>query len=74
AEDIYIKFKKPVSWIKGYLKSFGVYQIYLKNDPENAKASLDKVEQRLINALGGSSETIVELSLKYYCLLATKPE
>ncbi|XP_038643785.1 putative methyltransferase DDB_G0268948 isoform X2 [Scyliorhinus canicula] len=31
-------------------------------------------KERFINALGGSSETIVEFSLKYFCLLASKPE
>ncbi|XP_041057143.1 putative methyltransferase DDB_G0268948 isoform X1 [Carcharodon carcharias] len=74
AEDIYIKLKKPVSWFISYLRSSVLYQTYLKNDPENAKASLEKTEQRLLNTMGVSSETVVEFGVKYFCLLASKPE
>ncbi|XP_038643818.1 putative methyltransferase DDB_G0268948 [Scyliorhinus canicula] len=74
AEDIYIKLKKPISWFIGYLNSSVIYKAYLKNDPENAKATLEKTEQRLLKTLGVSSETIVEFSIKYFCLLASKHE
>ncbi|XP_067892067.1 putative methyltransferase DDB_G0268948 isoform X1 [Heterodontus francisci] len=74
AEDIYVKFKMPVSGIIGFLKSLSFYQAYLRKDPENAKASLERTEQRLLKAMGVSSETAVEFSVKYFCLLASKPE
>ncbi|XP_078085185.1 uncharacterized protein LOC144503927 isoform X1 [Mustelus asterias] len=74
AEDIYVKLKKSISWFIRYLNSSVLYQSYQKEDPENAKASLEKVEQRLLNALGVSSETVVEFSMKYFCVLASKPE
>ncbi|XP_067890734.1 putative methyltransferase DDB_G0268948 isoform X2 [Heterodontus francisci] len=74
AEDISVKFKMPVPWIIGFLKAYSLYQAYLRKDPENATASLERTEQRLLKAMGVSSETAVEFSVKYFCLLASKPE
>ncbi|XP_043549188.1 putative methyltransferase DDB_G0268948 [Chiloscyllium plagiosum] len=74
AKDIFITFKKPVSWFIGYLNSSVLFQTYLREKLEDAKAFMENTEQRLLKAMGVSSEAIVEFRTKYYCLLASKPE
>ncbi|XP_020365759.1 putative methyltransferase DDB_G0268948 [Rhincodon typus] len=74
AEDIYIRLKKPLLWLIGFLNSSVLYQAYRKKDPENAEVSLENTKQRLLKAMGVSSDTVVEFCIKYYCLLASKPE
>ncbi|XP_048455406.1 putative methyltransferase DDB_G0268948 [Rhincodon typus] len=74
AEDIYITVKKPVSWFVGYLSSSVLYQTYLREKMEDAKAFMENTEQRLLKAMRVSSDTVVEFRIKYYCLLASKPE
>ncbi|XP_059823149.1 putative methyltransferase DDB_G0268948 isoform X3 [Hypanus sabinus] len=74
-DNILIKHRVSISWIMGFIKSLSSYQTFLKKDPEAAKSLLEITEQRLLQAMGVSSnDTVVEITMNYFCLLASKPE
>ncbi|XP_072902752.1 putative methyltransferase DDB_G0268948 isoform X1 [Hemitrygon akajei] len=74
-DNILIKHQVSISWVMGFIKSLSSYQTFLKKDPEAAKSLLEITEQRLLQAMGVSSnDTVVEITMNYFCLLASKPE
>ncbi|XP_067844092.1 putative methyltransferase DDB_G0268948 isoform X2 [Heptranchias perlo] len=74
-DNIPFKRQVSISWVIGFIKSLSYYQTFQKKDPEAAKASLERMEQKLLQAMGvSSSETMLEMRLNAFCLLASKPE
>ncbi|XP_062907792.1 putative methyltransferase DDB_G0268948 [Mobula hypostoma] len=74
-DNILIKHQASISGIMGLIKSLSCYQMFLKKDPEAAKSLLEITEQRLLQAMGVSSnDTVVEITMNSFCLLASKPE
>ncbi|XP_041055981.1 putative methyltransferase DDB_G0268948 isoform X1 [Carcharodon carcharias] len=64
-----------ISWIKGFFESLSYYQTFQKEDPKSAKASVERMEQNFLQAMGvASSETVLEIKWTAFCLLASKPE
>ncbi|GCB63604.1 putative methyltransferase DDB_G0268948 isoform X1 [Scyliorhinus torazame] len=73
-DDISFKQQVSISWIKGFFESLSYYQTFRKKDPECAKASIERMEQNIQQALGASSsETVLETKWTAFCLLASKP-
>uniref|UniRef100_UPI00398E497B putative methyltransferase DDB_G0268948 n=1 Tax=Pristiophorus japonicus TaxID=55135 RepID=UPI00398E497B len=74
-DNIPFKRQVSISCAIGFIKSLSYYQTFQKKDPEAAKASLERTEQKLLQAMGvSSSDTMLEMKLNAFCLLASKPE
>ncbi|XP_051882464.1 putative methyltransferase DDB_G0268948 [Pristis pectinata] len=74
-DNILIKQEVSISWAMGFIESLSYYQTFLKKDPEAAKSLLERTEQKLLKAMGVSSgDTVVEIRMNSFCLLASKPE
>ncbi|XP_056591103.1 uncharacterized protein si:ch211-93g23.2 [Triplophysa dalaica] len=64
----------PLSRFIGLVESFSTYQGFLEKDPE-AKNLSKHITERLLNEMGASStDTEVTVVVKYFYLLASKPE
>ncbi|XP_043931628.1 phthiotriol/phenolphthiotriol dimycocerosates methyltransferase-like isoform X2 [Protopterus annectens] len=73
--DVLLKSTMSVSEVIGYVSTFSMYQLFLKKDPTAARSMLQTAEQRLLKAMGVSSnETELEMWRYYLCVLARKPE
>ncbi|XP_069052348.1 putative methyltransferase DDB_G0268948 [Lepisosteus oculatus] len=73
-ENIILKELRPVSSVVGLCESFSMYQAYQKAEPEAARALLQTTQQRFLEEIKVSSpETEVEVRMKYFCVLASKP-
>uniref|UniRef100_A0A8D0DLW3 Methyltransferase type 11 domain-containing protein n=1 Tax=Salvator merianae TaxID=96440 RepID=A0A8D0DLW3_SALMN len=71
--DIFDKMPMSVANLVGYIQSFSPYQTFLKKQPEAAKSLVAKIEQRLLETMGVSSEeTQLELWTRQVCVLAHK--
>ncbi|XP_048857208.1 putative methyltransferase DDB_G0268948 isoform X2 [Brienomyrus brachyistius] len=72
---ISVKHSIPVSSYIGMVESFSNYQTLLEKKPEEARKLSQDVRDRLLAVMKVSSpETEVGLVVKYYCLLARKPD
>nr|XP_006643557.1 PREDICTED: putative methyltransferase DDB_G0268948 [Lepisosteus oculatus] len=72
--DIEMNIFRPVSSVVGFCESFSMYQAYQKAEPEAARALLQTTQQRFLEEMKVSSpETEVEVRMKYFCVLASKP-
>ncbi|KAJ8396348.1 hypothetical protein AAFF_G00019250 [Aldrovandia affinis] len=72
-----IEIKNPISVrnLVGFIESFSYYQAYLRAQPEAATAFLQRTQDRFLEEMGASSpETEMEVHLKYFCVLACKPQ
>ncbi|XP_078085077.1 putative methyltransferase DDB_G0268948 [Mustelus asterias] len=74
-DNIRFKQQASVSWVKGFFESLSYYQTFQEKDPECAKASIERMEQNFLQAVGvTSSEAVLEVKWTAFCLLASKPE
>ncbi|KAI1885301.1 hypothetical protein AGOR_G00218740 [Albula goreensis] len=73
-EGIEVKNQMSVRNLMGFIESFSYYQAYLRAQPEAARAFLQKTQARFLEEMGASSpDTVMEVQLKYFCVLACKP-
>uniref|UniRef100_A0A8D0HJT3 Methyltransferase type 11 domain-containing protein n=1 Tax=Sphenodon punctatus TaxID=8508 RepID=A0A8D0HJT3_SPHPU len=71
--DIIDKIPLTVAGVIGYIQSSSAYQTFLKLDPEAAKSVLANTEQRLLEAMGVSSnDTQLEFWMRNVCVLGCK--
>ncbi|XP_077168047.1 putative methyltransferase DDB_G0268948 [Paroedura picta] len=71
--DIYGTVPFTVSTVLGYFQSFSMYQTYLKDDPEAAKALVQNTEKRILEVMGVSSlETPLEIRMRHVAVLGCK--
>ncbi|XP_069052350.1 putative methyltransferase DDB_G0268948 [Lepisosteus oculatus] len=64
----------PLSSYMGWIESFSSYQALLKEDPEAAGSLSNHIQDRLLEVMGVSSpDTVVEVAVRYLCVLACKP-
>nr|XP_015213802.1 PREDICTED: uncharacterized protein LOC102685342 [Lepisosteus oculatus] len=64
----------PLSSYMGWIESFSSYQALLKEDPEAAGSLSKHIQDRLLEVMGVSSpDTVVEVAVRYLCVLACKP-
>ncbi|XP_036400539.1 putative methyltransferase DDB_G0268948 isoform X2 [Megalops cyprinoides] len=74
-ESIEERKRLSVSSLVGFVESFSYYQSYLRADPEAATSLLQNMQSRFLEEMGVSSpDTEVEVQLKYFCVLACKPQ
>uniref|UniRef100_A0A1A8RAE3 Uncharacterized protein n=1 Tax=Nothobranchius rachovii TaxID=451742 RepID=A0A1A8RAE3_9TELE len=65
----------PLSSYMGLVESFSSYQALLRDDPQKAQKLSEDVCQRLMSVMKvASAETEVTVAVKYFYLLACKPE
>ncbi|XP_050973998.1 putative methyltransferase DDB_G0268948 [Labeo rohita] len=65
----------PLSEFIGLVETFSTYQGFLEKDPVEAKRLSQTVTDRLLEAMGASSaDTEVTVVVKYFYLLASKPQ
>lgn len=65
----------PLSSFMGFVESFSSYQTLLREDPQKAVALSQDICQRLMSAMDvTSAETEVVVAVKYFYLLACKPQ
>ncbi|XP_069058163.1 putative methyltransferase DDB_G0268948 [Pleurodeles waltl] len=73
--DIVCSMQLSIADLLGFIESFGMFQVFLKKDPEAAKELLRKTEHRWLEAMKVSSKSaMVEICLQYHCVLACKPD
>ncbi|XP_028993260.1 putative methyltransferase DDB_G0268948 [Betta splendens] len=74
-ECVWVKQSMPLSSFIGLLQSFSHYQILLREDPQKADGLSQAFCERLMSIMRvTSAETEVEVAVKYYYLLACKPQ
>ncbi|KAJ4932843.1 hypothetical protein JOQ06_029683 [Pogonophryne albipinna] len=74
-ECVRVKRPMPLSSFMGFVESFSSYQTLVREDLQKATALSQDISHRLMSVMKVSSaETEVEVSVRYYCLLACKPE
>ncbi|KAK6485269.1 putative methyltransferase DDB-G0268948 [Huso huso] len=74
-DNIRVAFPMSVSSFIGFAESFSGFQTFLSKDPEGARALSRGTQQSLLETMGVTSpETVVDVLVTYYCLLACKPE
>ncbi|KAK1165873.1 putative methyltransferase [Acipenser oxyrinchus oxyrinchus] len=74
-DNIRVTFPMSVSSFIGFAESFSGFQTFLSKDPEGARALSRGTQQSLLETMGVTSpETVVDVLVTYYCLLACKPE
>uniref|UniRef100_A0A3P8SHF1 Zgc:162780 n=1 Tax=Amphiprion percula TaxID=161767 RepID=A0A3P8SHF1_AMPPE len=65
----------PLSSYMGLVESFSSYQALLRDDPQKASSLSQDICQRLMSVMGvTSAETEVVVAVKYFYLLACKPQ
>ncbi|XP_023123989.2 uncharacterized protein YafE [Amphiprion ocellaris] len=65
----------PLSSYMGLVESFSSYQALLRDDPQKASSLSQAICQRLMSVMGvTSAETEVLVAVKYFYLLACKPQ
>ncbi|MBN3277734.1 Y8948 methyltransferase, partial [Polyodon spathula] len=73
-ENIAVKTPLSVCDFLGYIQSISMYQSYSKADPEAATTMIQRIQRRLLEEMGVSAETELEIWHQYFCVLASKPE
>ncbi|KAK5890708.1 hypothetical protein CesoFtcFv8_014202 [Champsocephalus esox] len=74
-ECVRVKRLMPLSSFMGFVESFSSYQTLVREDLQKATALSQDISHRLMSVMKVSSaETEVEVSVRYYYLLACKPE
>ncbi|XP_056286591.1 putative methyltransferase DDB_G0268948 [Pseudoliparis swirei] len=74
-ECVWVERPMPLSSYMGLVESFSSYQALLKEDPQKATALSQDVCQRLMSIMRVTSvETEVVVAVKYFYLLACKPQ
>ncbi|XP_038576054.1 putative methyltransferase DDB_G0268948 [Micropterus salmoides] len=74
-ECVWVKMPMPLSSYMGLVESFSSYQALLRDDPQKATNLSQDVSQRLMSIMKVTSlETEVVVAVKYYYLLACKPQ
>ncbi|XP_043096699.1 putative methyltransferase DDB_G0268948 [Puntigrus tetrazona] len=65
----------PLSGFIGFVETFTSYQGFLEKDPVEAKRLSQTITNRLLEAMGASStDTEVTVIVKYFYVLASKPQ
>lgn len=73
--NILVKQPMSVANAVGLISTVSAYQYIKEKDPDTALSLIQRTEQRLLEAMGVSSnQTQVELRSRYFCLLACKSE
>ncbi|KAL4593440.1 putative methyltransferase DDB-G0268948 [Arapaima gigas] len=73
-ESIPVKTHISVSEVVGFIETFSYYQAYRRVEPEAGPALLQNMQTRFLEAMGvSSSDTKIEITLNYFCVLACKP-
>ncbi|XP_043931629.1 putative methyltransferase DDB_G0268948 [Protopterus annectens] len=73
--NILVKQSMSVANVVGLISTVSAYQYVKEKDPDTALSLIQRTEQRLLEAMGVSSnQTKVELRSRYFCLLACKSE
>ncbi|XP_028249883.1 putative methyltransferase DDB_G0268948 [Parambassis ranga] len=74
-ECVWDKKPMPLSSYMGLVESFSSYQALLREDPEKAARLSQDIRQRLMSVMKvTSAETEVVVAVKYFYLLACKPQ
>uniref|UniRef100_A0A1A8U6I0 Methyltransferase type 11 domain-containing protein n=3 Tax=Nothobranchius TaxID=28779 RepID=A0A1A8U6I0_NOTFU len=74
-ECVWDRTSMPLSSYMGLVESFSSYQALLRDDPQKAQKLSEDVCQRLMSVMKvTSAETEVTVAVKYFYLLACKPE
>ncbi|XP_078795594.1 uncharacterized protein LOC144988692 isoform X2 [Oryzias latipes] len=74
-ECVWDRKRMPLSAFMGLVESFSSYQALLKDDPQRASSLSQVTCQRLMSCMNvTSADTEVEAAVKYFYLLACKPE
>nr|XP_060612956.1 putative methyltransferase DDB_G0268948 [Anolis sagrei ordinatus] len=71
--DIVDKVPMTVAELVGYVQSFSMFQLYLKAHPEDARSQVQRLQDRLLKAMGTTSlETKLEFWNRQVCILASR--
>nr|XP_040057206.1 putative methyltransferase DDB_G0268948 isoform X2 [Gasterosteus aculeatus aculeatus] len=74
-ECVWVERPMPLSSYMGLVESFSSYQALLREDPQKATALSQDISQRLMSIMRVTSvETEVLVAVKYFYLLACKPQ
>ncbi|ROI62503.1 putative S-adenosylmethionine-dependent methyltransferase CRG1 [Anabarilius grahami] len=74
-ECLKVRMTMPLSRFIGLVETFSSYQGFLEKDPVEAKKLSQTITDRLLEAMGASSpDTEVIVIVKYFYLLASKPQ
>ncbi|XP_074550501.1 putative methyltransferase DDB_G0268948 [Halichoeres trimaculatus] len=74
-DSVWVKKNMPLSSYMGFIESFSSYQRFLREDPQKAGRLSQDTRQKLMSIMKVTSEdTEVEVAVKYFYLLACKPE
>ncbi|XP_076602279.1 putative methyltransferase DDB_G0268948 [Chaetodon auriga] len=74
-ECVWVKMPMPLSSYMGLVESFSSYQALLRDDPQKAAMLSQDTCQRLMSVMRvTSAETEVMVAVKYFYLLACKPQ
>ncbi|XP_029315555.1 putative methyltransferase DDB_G0268948 [Cottoperca gobio] len=74
-ESVCVKRPMPLSSYMGFVESFSSYQTLLREDPEKATTLSQDINKRLMSVMRvTSAETEVVMTVKYFYLLACKPQ
>ncbi|KAM6970555.1 putative methyltransferase [Aplochiton taeniatus] len=74
-ECVWVRRAMPLSSYIGMVESFSSYQALLRGNPEEASRLSKDTTSRLLSVMGVTDpDTEVEVAVKYYYLLASKPE
>ncbi|CAJ1078818.1 putative methyltransferase DDB_G0268948 [Xyrichtys novacula] len=74
-ECLWVKKPMPLSSYMGFVESFSSYQRFLREDPQKAAKLSQDTRQKLMSAMKVTSEDAeVVVAVKYFYLLACKPE
>lgn len=73
-ECVWVRRTMPLSSYMGLVESFSSYQKLLREDPQKATRLSEDITQRLLSVMRvTSADTEVEVSVKYFYILACKP-
>ncbi|XP_024270915.2 putative methyltransferase DDB_G0268948 [Oncorhynchus tshawytscha] len=74
-ECIPLKQQISVRNIVGFMESFSMYQALQRAEPDAATTLLQRTLDRFLKEMGVTSpDTLMEVTLEYFCVLASKPE
>ncbi|XP_055734482.1 putative methyltransferase DDB_G0268948 [Salvelinus fontinalis] len=74
-ECIPLKQQISVRNIVGFMESFSMYQAFQRAELDAATALLQRTLDRFLKEMGVTSpDTLMEVTLEYFCVLASKPE
>nr|XP_008123599.1 PREDICTED: putative methyltransferase DDB_G0268948 [Anolis carolinensis] len=71
--DIVDKVPMSVAELVGYVQSFSMFQAFLKDRPEEAQAQVQRLQERVLEAMGEASpEARLEFWNRQVCILASR--